>query len=111
MDKIIIIRLINIIHDVNVEFNDVFVIMFGGGSVRLFFLDFKNILESGVEIEVMLFGKSIKNFKLFLGGEKLLIVIFLLFGIFKVRLFFLCILDEVEVVLDELNVVRYVEYL
>ncbi|MBD4917957.1 hypothetical protein GUF71_06905, partial [Xanthomonas citri pv. citri] len=35
MDKIIITRLTNIIHDVNNEFNDVFATMFGGGSARL----------------------------------------------------------------------------
>ncbi len=111
MDKIIITRLTNIIHDVNNEFNDVFATMFGGGSARLFFSDPKNILESGVEIEAMPPGKSIKNLKLFSGGEKSLIAISLLFGILKARPLPLCILDEVEAALDESNVVRYAEYL
>nr|WP_318028638.1 hypothetical protein [Mycoplasmopsis bovis] len=101
----------NIIHDVNNEFNDVFATMFGGGSARLFFSDPKNILESGVEIEAMPPGKSIKNLKLFSGGEKSLIAISLLFGILKARPLPLCILDEVEAALDESNVVRYAEYL
>nr|WP_318027106.1 hypothetical protein [Mycoplasmopsis bovis] len=109
--KLLSLRLTNIIHDVNNEFNDVFATMFGGGSARLFFSDPKNILESGVEIEAMPPGKSIKNLKLFSGGEKSLIAISLLFGILKARPLPLCILDEVEAALDESNVVRYAEYL
>lgn len=45
------------------------------------------------------------------GGECVLIVIVLLFVILKVRFVFFVILDEVEVVLDEVNVIRYVKYL
>ncbi|WP_051622771.1 AAA family ATPase [Mycoplasmopsis primatum] len=111
MDKIIVTRLSNIIHDVNDEFNDVFATMFGGGGARLFFSDPKNILDSGVEIEATPPGKNIKNLKLFSGGEKSLIAISLLFGILKARPLPLCILDEVEAALDEANVVRYAEYL
>ncbi|WP_027120337.1 AAA family ATPase [Mycoplasmopsis lipofaciens] len=111
MDKIITTRLSNIIHDVNDEFNNVFASMFGGGSAKLYFTDPKNILDSGVEIEAQPPGKSIKNLKLFSGGEKSLIAISLLFGILKARPLPLCILDEVEAALDEANVVRYAEYL
>ncbi|OAB48671.1 AAA family ATPase [Mycoplasmopsis gallinarum] len=110
-DKIIISRLSNIVNDVNEEFNNVFQSMFGGGRAKLHFTDPNNILESGVEIEAQPPGKSIKNLKLFSGGEKSLIAISLLFGILKARPLPLCILDEVEAALDEANVVRYAEYL
>ncbi|WP_406615611.1 AAA family ATPase [Mycoplasmopsis hyopharyngis] len=111
MDKIIVTRLTNIIHDVNEEFNNVFKTMFGGGQAKLLFTDPKNILDSGVDIEAQPPGKNIKNLKLFSGGEKSLIAISLLFGILKARPLPLCILDEVEAALDESNVVRYAEYL
>lgn len=111
MDKIIVTRLSNIVHDVNEEFNNVFKTMFGGGSAKLLFTDPKNILDSGVDIEAQPPGKNIKNLKLFSGGEKSLIAISLLFGILKARPLPLCILDEVEAALDESNVVRYAEYL
>lgn len=111
MDKIIVTRLTNIIHDVNEEFNNVFKTMLGGGQAKLLFTDPKNILDSGVDIEAQPPGKNIKNLKLFSGGEKSLIAISLLFGILKARPLPLCILDEVEAALDESNVVRYAEYL
>ncbi|EFF41284.1 AAA family ATPase [Mycoplasmopsis alligatoris] len=111
MDKIIITRLTTIVNDVNTEFDNVFRAMFGGGSARIDFVDPKNILESGISIEAQPPGKSIKNLKLFSGGEKSLIAISLLFGILKARPLPLCILDEVEAALDEANVVRFAEYL
>ncbi|MGP1451601.1 MAG: AAA family ATPase [Metamycoplasmataceae bacterium] len=111
MDKIIITRLTNIVHDVDEEFNNVFKTMFGGGQAKLLFTNPKDILESGIDIEAQPPGKNIKNLKLFSGGEKSLIAISLLFGILKARPLPLCILDEVEAALDESNVVRYAEYL
>ncbi|QZE12296.1 AAA family ATPase [Mycoplasma sp. Ms02] len=111
MDKIIVTRLTQIVHDVNEEFNNVFTTMFGGGSAHIEFTDKSDILESGISISAQPPGKSVKNLKLFSGGEKSLIAISLLFGILKARPLPLCILDEVEAALDEANVVRYAEYL
>ncbi|TNK92369.1 ABC transporter ATP-binding protein [Mycoplasmopsis pullorum] len=111
MDKIIVSRMSNIVNDVNEEFNNVFTSMFGGGSAHIKFNDKNNILESGISIQAQPPGKSVKNLRLFSGGEKSLIAISLLFGILKARPLPLCILDEVEAALDEANVVRYAEYL
>lgn len=111
LDKIIITRLTNVVHDINLEFNNVFSSMFGGGSAKVEFVDPKNVLESGISIFAQPPGKSIKNLKLFSGGEKSLIAISLLFAILKARPLPLCILDEVEAALDESNVVRFAEYL
>ncbi|UUD36173.1 AAA family ATPase [Mycoplasmopsis citelli] len=111
LDKIIITRLTNIVNDVNVEFENVFRSMFGGGSAEVKFVNPSDILESGISIYAQPPGKSVKNLKLFSGGEKSLIAISLLFAILKARPLPLCILDEVEAALDESNVVRYANYL
>lgn len=111
MDKIIISRITSTLDLVNIEFNNVFKKMFGGGEARIFLVDPQDVLESGVDIQAQPPGKSIKNLKLFSGGEKALIAISLLFAIIKAKPLPLCILDEVEAALDEANVVRYAEFL
>ncbi|MGL4183644.1 MAG: AAA family ATPase [Metamycoplasmataceae bacterium] len=111
MDKIIINKINKTMELVNLEFNNVFQKMFGGGEARVFLLDPKDPLESGVDIDARPPGKSIKNLKLFSGGEKALIAISLLFAIIKAKPLPLCILDEVEAALDESNVIRYANYL
>ncbi|WBP84140.1 AAA family ATPase [Mycoplasmopsis edwardii] len=111
MDKKIVTRLTNIVNDVNQEMHKVFSSMFGGGTAKVEFVDPKNILETGISIYAQPPGKTVKNLKLFSGGEKSLIAISLLFAILRARPLPLCILDEVEAALDEANVVRYAEYL
>ncbi|WP_406613980.1 AAA family ATPase [Mycoplasma corogypsi] len=110
-DKVIVTRLEKIVADVNSEMHKVFSSMFGGGYAEVRFLDPKNVLESGIGIFAQPPGKTVKNLRLFSGGEKSLIAISLLFAILRARPLPLCILDEVEAALDESNVVRYAEYL
>ncbi|AAT27896.1 AAA family ATPase [[Mycoplasma] mobile] len=111
MDKIIISRMRSTVNLVNVEFNKVFQIMFGGGNAEIEYENPNDILESGIDIIAQPPGKSIKNLKLFSGGEKSLIAISLLFAILKAKPLPLCILDEVEAALDETNVIRFAEFL
>ncbi|WP_215740648.1 chromosome segregation protein SMC [Mesomycoplasma hyorhinis] len=111
LDKIIINKTTEIVNLVNNEFNMVFQKMFGGGKAEIHFTDKNDILNSGVEISAQPPGKTIKNLRLFSGGEKAIIAISLLFAILKARPIPLCILDEVEAALDESNVIRYVEFL
>ncbi|MGL6125063.1 MAG: AAA family ATPase [Metamycoplasmataceae bacterium] len=111
MDKIIISRISKTLELVNKEFDLVFKKMFGGGEARVFLTDPHDVLESGVDIQAQPPGKSVKNLKLFSGGEKAIIAISLLFAIIKAKPLPLCILDEVEAALDESNVVRYAEFL
>ncbi|WP_069096895.1 AAA family ATPase [Mesomycoplasma ovipneumoniae] len=111
LDKIIIAKTQEIVDLVNSEFNLVFQNMFGGGSAKIYFSDKNDILNSGIEISAQPPGKTIKNIRLFSGGEKAIIAISLLFSIIKARPIPLCILDEVEAALDEANVIRYVEFL
>lgn len=111
MDKIIIERMTQTVTLVNVEFKHVFAKMFGGGMAEIRYTDPENILETGIDVIAQPPGKSIKNLKLFSGGEKALIAISLLFSILKAKPLPLCILDEVEAALDEANVIRFAEYL
>ncbi|WP_033161132.1 AAA family ATPase [[Mycoplasma] collis] len=111
LDKIIINKIQETVEVVNKEFKNVFMSMFGGGNARVQFSDPENILETGIEIFAQPPGKTIKNLKLFSGGEKAIIAISLLFAIIKAKPIPLCILDEVEAALDEANVIRYAEFL
>ncbi|QJG66363.1 AAA family ATPase [Mycoplasma phocoeninasale] len=111
MDKIIIERITKTVELVNGEFKHVFSRMFGGGMAEIRYTDPDNVLESGIDVIAQPPGKSIRNLKLFSGGEKALIAISLLFSIIKAKPLPLCILDEVEAALDEANVIRFAEFL
>ncbi|WGI36349.1 AAA family ATPase [Mesomycoplasma lagogenitalium] len=111
MDKIIVNKIQETVDIVNKEFRYVFQTMFGGGDAQIQYTDPQNILETGIDIIAQPPGKSVKNLKLFSGGEKAIIAISLLFAIIKAKPIPLCILDEVEAALDEANVIRYAEFL
>ncbi|WP_245979687.1 coiled-coil domain-containing protein [Mycoplasma struthionis] len=111
LDQIIIERITNTVSLVNAEFKHVFSKMFGGGMAEIRFTEPDNILESGIDVVAQPPGKSVRNLKLFSGGEKALIAISLLFSILKAKPLPLCILDEVEAALDEANVIRFAEFL
>ncbi|AZZ65611.1 ABC transporter ATP-binding protein [Metamycoplasma phocicerebrale] len=111
MDKIIIERITNTVTLANNEFKYVFSKMFGGGMAEIKYTDPENLLDSGIDVMAQPPGKSIKNLKLFSGGEKALIAISLLFSLLKAKPLPLCILDEVEAALDEANVIRFAEFL
>ncbi|ENY69394.1 Chromosome segregation ATPase [Metamycoplasma auris 15026] len=111
MDKIIIEKITETVNLANIEFKHVFSKMFGGGTAEIRYTDPNNLLDSGIDVMAQPPGKSIKNIKLFSGGEKALIAISLLFSILKAKPLPLCILDEVEAALDEANVIRFAEFL
>ena len=70
-----------------------------------------NLLETGVEIEVQLPKKKRQNLLLLSGGEKSLTAIAFLFAILKTKPSPFCILDEVDVALDEANVEKFANLL
>ena len=111
MDKIIVTRLDETIRSVNKEMSTIFQTMFGGGMAEVRYTDPSNLLETGIDVIAQPPGKTVKNLKLFSGGEKALVAISLLFAILKAKPLPLCILDEVEAALDDANVVRYATYL
>ena len=96
---------------INRHFGVIFRELFGGGSARLYLSDEKNVLESGIEIEVSPPGKVIKNLSALSGGEQALVAISIYFAILVVNPSPFCILDEIEAALDDVNVNRYAQYL
>jgi chromosome segregation protein len=110
MDHIMIEKFTSTFEAINVQFNEVFRYLFGGGHASLHYSDPSNILETGIEIEAQPPGKSAKLHS-FSGGENALIALSCLFAIISVRPVPLCILDEVEAALDIANVERFAKYL
>ena len=96
---------------VNAEIPSTFKELFGGGTARLVLEDDKNILTSGIEIELAPPGKKITHLNLLSGGEKSLTALSILFAVLKVRPLPLVMLDEVEATLDPSNVEKFARYL
>ena len=96
---------------INKNFSEVFVELFGGGKAELRLTDADNVLESGIEIEVQPPGKKLQNMSLLSGGERAFTAIALLFAILKINPAPFCVLDEIEAALDDVNVYRFAEYL
>lgn len=97
--------------EINKSFQKVFSELFGGGHGRLYLSEPEEVLESGIEIEAQLPGKSLQNINLYSGGEKSFIAIALLFAILRVKPTPFCILDEIDAALDDVNVWRFATYL
>lgn len=89
------------------KMNEVFPILFGGGSAKLFLTDEDDPLEAGVEILVHPPGKRVTNMSLLSGGEKALTALSLLFATYLVKPSPFCLLDEIDAFLDEANVERF----
>jgi chromosome segregation protein len=92
-------------------FSEYFTRLFGGGSARLVLTDENNAMESGVEILARPPGRRSQGLALLSGGERSLTATALIFAILKVNPPPFSILDEVDAMLDEVNVGRFVELL
>jgi chromosome segregation protein len=93
---------------VNQEFSVYFTRLFNGGEAKLMFSDEENPVEGGVDIEARLPGRRQQGLALLSGGERSLTAVALIFSLLKVSPTPLCILDEVDAMLDESNVGRFI---
>jgi len=96
---------------VNLVFGQTFAKLFRGGEAEMRLFDETDLLETGIEIVARPPGKRPQNIMLLSGGEKALTAIALLFALFQSKPSPLCILDEVDAPLDDVNVSRFVEVL
>jgi chromosome segregation protein len=97
--------------EVDVRFQKVFPIIFGGGSAMLKVVGDIDDPECGVDIIAKPPGKKMQNINLMSGGEKAMTAVSLIFSIFLVKPSPFCLLDEVDAPLDDANVGRFNELL
>ena len=109
---------------INTEFNELFGLMFGGGSAKLsvvmeekrsrsemdieiFGSGEEAEMEEGLDIHVNLPRKKIRGLEMLSGGERALTSIALLFAMSQVNPPPFLVLDETDAALDEANSKRY----
>jgi len=89
------------------QFHSIFHRLFGGGAARLVLTDPENLTETGIDIEARLPGRREQGLSLLSGGERSLTAIALVFSLLKVSPTPVCVMDEVDAMLDEANVGRF----
>jgi chromosome segregation protein len=92
--------------DTRAAFNQVFPVLFPGGTGSIHLTDPENMLTTGIEVTVKPAGKKIERLSLLSGGERSLAAVALLIAIFKARPSPFYIMDEVEAALDDANLGR-----
>jgi chromosome segregation protein len=93
--------------EINRNFGQFFVELFGGGRGEMSMLDADDVLESGIDIIAQPPGKRLQNVLLLSGGEKAMAALALVLAVFRFRPSPFCLLDEVDAPLDEANVGRF----
>jgi chromosome segregation protein len=89
---------------VNKCFREVFTRIFPGGKGELRLTDSEDLLETGVDIDILIPGKRAQSISLLSGGEKSLAAIALIFAILLYRPVPFVVLDEVDAALDDANI-------
>jgi len=100
-------RLNAVFHQVDRNFQALFVRMFGGGRAHLGLVGSDDPLEAGLEIYVQPPGKKLATLSLLSGGEQALTALSLIFAVFRCNPAPVCVLDEVDAPLDDSNVDRF----
>ena len=97
--------------DTKKAFEEIFPVLFPGGTGSISLTTPEAGQEAGVEVSVKPAGKRIERMSLLSGGERSLAAIALLMAIFKARPSPFYVLDEVEAALDDANLGRLLEVL
>ena len=92
---------------VNECFKVVFNRIFPGGKGELRLTDEADLLETGVDINIVMPGKRAQSVSLLSGGEKSLAAIALIFAILMYRPSPFLVLDEVDAALDDANIALF----
>ncbi|PZF57522.1 chromosome segregation protein SMC [Curtobacterium sp. MCBD17_034] len=92
--------------DTKRAFDEVFPILFPGGTGTIELTDPDDMLATGIDVAVRPAGKKIDRLTLLSGGERSLAAIALLVAIFTARPSPFYIMDEVEAALDDANLGR-----
>jgi chromosome segregation protein len=93
------------------NFRQIFNTLFGGGECDLRLESTEAPLEGDIEIHAAPRGKKTQRIHLLSSGERALVALSLLFGIFLTKPSPFCLLDEVDAPLDDANIGRFVKML
>ncbi|HET6184205.1 MAG TPA: chromosome segregation protein SMC [Acetobacteraceae bacterium] len=100
-------RLSLVFEEVDRQFQALFARMFGGGRAHLALVGSDDPLEAGLEIYAQPPGKKLATLSLLSGGEQALTALSLIFAVFRCNPAPICVLDEVDAPLDDVNVERF----
>jgi len=93
------------------NFKQTFLTLFDGGEVDLLFVDSDDPLEANIKIVANPKGKKLHDIASLSSGERALVALSLLFGIYLVKPSPFCVFDEVDAPLDDANIARFVRLL
>ena len=93
------------------NFRQIFMTLFGGGECDLRLENPELPLDCDIEVHASPRGKRTQRIHLLSSGERALVALSLLFGIFLTKPSPFCLLDEVDAPLDDANIGRYVRML
>lgn len=110
IDKTVSSRLLEIFDQLRDNFRFIFQQLFAGGQADLK-LTSDDPNEAGLEIFAQLPGKKMQPLTLLSGGERALTAIAFLFALLRCGSSTLCVLDEIDAPLDEVNAERFLCYL
>ncbi len=93
------------------NFRKIFITLFGGGECDLRLENPESPLDGDIEVHAAPRGKKTQRIHLLSSGERALVALSLLFGIFLTKPSPFCLLDEVDAPLDDANIGRFVRML
>jgi chromosome segregation protein len=103
-------RFLETFEQVDRHFQEIFSVLFPGGTSQLQLTEPDDPETTGVEVVAQPRGKKLAKMSLLSGGEKSLTALALLFAVYRTRPCPFYILDEVEAALDDTNLRRFVAF-
>ncbi len=103
-------RFLETFEEVDGHFQEIFSVLFPGGSSSLALTMPDDPENTGVEVAAQPPGKRLNKMSLLSGGEKSLTALALLFAVYRTRPCPFYILDEVEAALDDTNLRRFLGF-